>query len=167
MSTAFTLSPPADFSQSSGGAAIGARLRRLSDMIDRDAGLAYRDYGVEFEQRWFGLLNLLDRFGPLAVGQIASSLGISHVAVSQARASLEARGFIAAAPDKNDTRRRLLSLTPTGLSLVVSLRPLWRRMDEASLALNKEADDVVTALDALEAALARQSLRQRIAEITE
>ncbi len=155
---------PADYSRSCGGAALGARLRRLSEAIDRDAALAYRDVGIEFEQRWFGLLNLLDLYGPLAVGQIAAALGISHVAVSQARTSLEARQFVAAQPDSNDARRRLLSLTEEGNALVASLRPLWNRMDRAAHALNEEAGDVVKALDTLDKALARRSLFDRISE---
>jgi DNA-binding MarR family transcriptional regulator len=165
MSIVDTPALPADYSRDCGGAAIGARLRRLSEAIDRDAGLAYRDLGIEFEQRWFGLLNLLDRFGPLSVGQIAASLRITHVAVSQSRASLETRALIAAASDKADARRRLLSLTPKGMALVASLRPLWRAMDHAAQGLNDEADDVVKALDILEAALARRSMRQRIADM--
>ena len=43
-----------DFPSRSGGAAIGARLRRLSDRIDREADGLYAAFGIDFEQRWFG-----------------------------------------------------------------------------------------------------------------
>ena len=153
---------PSDFSKSCAGAALGARLRRASDAIDRQATTIYQMLGVEFEQRWYGILNLLHRFGPLAVGEISASLRISHVAVVQSRASLEERQLIRSEPDAKDARRRILSLTPQGRKLVDRLIPIWQRMDEAALALNAEADNLVTALDALEDALAKQSLSDRV-----
>jgi len=68
-----------------GAAAIGARLRRLSERIDRDAGRLYAEAGIDFEQRWFGVINLLALLGPRTVGELASFLGVSHASVSQVR----------------------------------------------------------------------------------
>lgn len=152
-----------DYSRRCGGSAIGARLRRLSYAIDHDAALAYRAAGIEFEQRWFGLVNLLDRFGPLTVDQIAAALNVSPTEVKQVYRSLRARSFVTAARGNLDARRRLLNLTSTGKAVVAALRPLWSRMEAAAAALNDEAGDVVAALDRVERALAEQSLLQRIA----
>lgn len=146
----------------SSGAAIGARLRRLSERIDREATAAYARRGIAFEQRWYGPMALLDTRGPLSVTEIARALGISHAAVSQVRRSLSAAGLVESVPDEADGRRSILSLSVAGSALVRRLWPLWDAINQAGDTLNREAGDVAAALDRLEGALNRQSLSARI-----
>ncbi|MGH6965825.1 MAG: MarR family winged helix-turn-helix transcriptional regulator [Phenylobacterium sp.] len=154
-----------DYPRTQGGAAIGARLRRLSERIDREADQVYRQLGIEFEQRWFGLLNVLAMSGPLSVGEIAETLGITHAAVSQTRASLQARGLVAADADPTDARRRALRLTADGEALVARLRPTWEALNEVARELNREAGDAVETLGRLEAALDRRGLLDRLRDL--
>jgi MarR family transcriptional regulator, organic hydroperoxide resistance regulator len=151
-----------DYTRNQGGAAIGARLRRLSERIDREATQLYGDLGVDFEQRWFGVLNLLAQFGPLSVGELAAPLGISHASVSQTRESLERRGYIRWTPNPGDARSRHLRLTPAGKRLVARLTPLWRALADSGQELDDEAGNVVAALERLDRALERQSLIDRV-----
>lgn len=150
-----------DYPRSAGGAAIGARLRRLSERIDREASSLYADLGVDFEQRWFGIVDRLARQGPMTVGELSAVLGVTHAAISQTRSALEARGLVDAAPDPADGRRRVLSLTAEGRDLVARLRPVWKVLDQVAEELNAEAGDAVVVLDRLEAALTRESLQAR------
>ncbi|MFV3128622.1 MarR family winged helix-turn-helix transcriptional regulator [Niveispirillum sp. KHB5.9] len=154
-----------DYVRGKAGAAIGARLRRLSERIDGDATRAYAAQGVAFEQRWFGLLNQLALNGAMSVGDLAQALGITHVSVSQARQSLEKAGLIRQEPDTTDARRRLLSLSATGTDLVARLAPLWTAFERASMELDREAGGLVAALDRLETALDRQSLFDRVTDL--
>lgn len=151
-----------DYSKSVGGAAIGARLRRLSEAIDRDATRAYATLGIRFEQRWFGVLNQLALNGPMSVSEIASALRITRASVSQARQSLEEVGLIEAEAHPLDARQRHLMLTSAGTKLIRRLKPLWDAMNEAALELNEEAGNVVATLDRLDEAIARQPLFDRI-----
>lgn len=151
-----------DYSKSVGGAALGARLRRLSEAIDRDATRAYATVGIRFEQRWFGVLNQLAINGPMSVSEIAAALRITRASVSQTRQSLEDGGLIAAEAHPLDARQRHLILTSAGSKLIRRLKPLWDAMNEAALELNAEAGNVVAALDRLDEALARQALFDRI-----
>lgn len=151
-----------DYPRSQGGAAIGARLRRLSDRIDREAERVYDDVGIAFEQRWFGLMNALTMHGPLSVGEIAEHLGVTHVAVSQTRAKLVQRGFVRMEDDPEDARRRVLALTQSGRGMVKRMQPVWDALNAAALDINREAGDAVRALERLEAALERQSLAARV-----
>lgn len=144
------------------GAAIGAQLRRLSERIDRDVGRVYAHLGITFEQRWFGVLNQIVQNGPMAVGDLATALRITHVSVSQSLRSLEAAGYTRALPDPEDARRRLQSLTPEGAALVDRLTPLWLAMNRESEALNREADDIAERLDRLDRALDSRSLFDRL-----
>lgn len=151
-----------DYSRRSGGAALGARLRRLSDKIDADIARVYAALGITFEQRWFGVINQLTLNGPMSVGELAAALRITHVSVSQTRQSLEKAGLVNAGLDPLDARRRPLVLTQAGRDLVVRLRPLWDAFDNAAQELDAEAGRVATALGRLDDALARAPLFDRI-----
>jgi DNA-binding MarR family transcriptional regulator len=156
-----------DYVRSAGPAALGARLRRLSAALDADARRIYAEAGVAFEQRWLGLLDLLSSHGPLTVGELAASLGISHPSVSQSRDSLAKAGLIAWEADEEDGRRRRLRLTAEGEALVRRLRPLWAALDRAAETLDAEAGGVAAALDRLEARLAERGLYERVEGLLE
>ncbi len=151
-----------DFPRKSRGAAIGARLRRLSELIDGDATRIYAAQGIRFEQRWFGVLNQLDLHGPMSVSELAATLRISHASISQTRQSLEKAGVLASELDPEDSRRRRLMLTEKGRKLLQRLKPLWKALAQAARELDAEAGDVVAALDRLDDALARRSLFDRV-----
>ena len=153
---------PMDYTRSLGGAGIGARLRRLSESIDGDIARVYAALGVQFEQRWFGVLNQLARNGPATVGELASTLRITHVSVSQTRNSLEKSGIVVSESDPSDARRRRLMLTDAGHQLVDQLRPLWRIFEEVALELTAEAGDLIASLDRLDDALTRRAMLERI-----
>jgi len=151
-----------DYTRRQRAAALGGRLRRLSERIDREAMEVYSGLGLAFEQRWFGLVNLLDRYGPLSVGELAEALGITHASVSQSRASLARAGHVRARPDAEDARSRRLELTASGRRLAARLRPVWDAMERVARALDAEAGGVVRVLERLEQALAEQSLGERV-----
>lgn len=153
--------PLGDYIQRSGAAALGARLRRLSERIDRDAGRLYAELDVRFEQRWFGVLNQLDQSGPRSVGELAAALGVTHVSVSQVRQALVAEGLVAEDRDPRDGRSRVLRLTDDGLALARRLAPAWTALSAAAVALNTEAGGALAALERLEAALDRASILDR------
>jgi DNA-binding MarR family transcriptional regulator len=151
-----------DYTKSMGGAALGARLRRLSEAIDRDATRAYATIGIRFEQRWFGVLNQLGLNGPMTVSELAAALHITRASVSQTRQSLENAGIVGTEDHPVDARQRHLMLTNAGTKLIQRLKPLWYAMHDAGLETNAEAGNVVAALDCLDQALARQSMFDRI-----
>lgn len=153
---------PLDYTRGLGGAAIGARLRRLSELIDSDTARVYAALGVQFEQRWFGVLNQLVLNGPATVGELASTLRITHVSVSQTRNSLERAGIVVSESDPSDARRRKLKLTVAGRQLVDQLAPLWRTFEAVAMELTAEADELIASLDKLDDALARRSMYERI-----
>ncbi|WP_265587707.1 MarR family winged helix-turn-helix transcriptional regulator [Sphingomicrobium arenosum] len=153
-----------DYLREAGGEALGGRLRRLSERIDREADAIYRDLGVTFSQRWFGIVNQLRLLGQATVGDIAARLGITHASVSETRRALERAGLIEGVADPEDARRRLLRLTAEGEAVVRRLAPTWEADQRATAALVAEVPGLMAAIDALEDALDRQSLQGRAAE---
>lgn len=152
-----------DYSRSFGGAALGARLRRASERIDRDGTRVYAAQGIEFEQRWYGILRqLVEHDRPMAVGEIAAILKITHASISEASRSMDKAGLIASTTAPEDARRRLLHLTAKGHALAAELAPLWAAFNSAAMELNAEAGDLVDLLDRLDDALDRRSMFDRI-----
>src|ERR1700736_3059026 len=145
-----------DYTRKYGPAAMGARLRRLSESIDEDAGRIYVDLGIDFQQRWVGILEQLHDRGAQSVGELAASLGIRHSSVSQTRRSLEEAGLVESEVDPADARSRLLRLSISGKELVRRLQPLWTILNANSLELDAEADNGIDALDRLDGGLGRR-----------
>ncbi|MDC0722172.1 MarR family winged helix-turn-helix transcriptional regulator [Nannocystis bainbridge] len=161
MSTTRTPSGPQDFTREGGSTMIGARLRRLSERIDGDAGRIYAESGIAFEQRWMAPMRLLSLHGPLSVREIAAALGISHASVSQARLSLHKARLISWTTDPTDARSRKLHLTASGRRMVERLAPIWSALMAAAIELDAEAEGTVAALERLDRALQRSSLYDR------
>lgn len=155
---------PDDYSRTFGGMALAARLRRISERLDRDGTRVYGACGFRFEQRWYGVLRQLITRGPMSVGEIAATLRISHASVSEARRSLERDGIVIATPSPGDARRRTLDLTPAGRAMCERLSPLWDDFNAVALELNDEAGDLVRLLDRLDDALDGRSMYDRIME---
>jgi DNA-binding MarR family transcriptional regulator len=157
------MSESLDYSRGFGGAALGARLRRASERIDRDSTRVYAAQTFRFEQRWYGVLRQLVEHGrPMAVGEIATILRITHASVSESSRSMEKAGLVTSWAAADDGRRRLLQLTEQGQALVTRLTPLWEAFSAAARDLNAEAGDLVSLLDRLDDALDRQSMFDRI-----
>lgn len=157
------MSDPEDYSRGFGGEALAARLRRVSDRIDRDGARVYAARGIRFEQRWYGALRqLVEHDRPMGVGEIAAILRITHVSVSEASRSMEKAGLIVSRASPEDGRRRLLELTEQGRAMAARLAPLWDAFNTAARELDAEAGHLVRLLDQLDDALDRRSMFERI-----
>jgi DNA-binding MarR family transcriptional regulator len=142
-------------------AGVGARLRRLSERIDREARSVYKHIGIDFEQRWVGVLILLIERRAMTVGELAQALGITQPSVSQTLRSLQTAKLVAAQLDPHDPRRRIQRLTKEGLAFAEKARPVWQALMEAARDLDRAGIDIVTPLAQIERELDRKSLYER------
>jgi DNA-binding MarR family transcriptional regulator len=78
----------------------------------------------------------LDRGGPATGAELARAEQISPQSMGATLGALEKRGLIARAPDPNDGRRMILSITESGLELLRHRRN--RRTEELERALSSE-----------------------------
>jgi MarR family transcriptional regulator, organic hydroperoxide resistance regulator len=155
-----------DFLARQGARAFGTRLRRLYETLNRGAAAVYREAGVAFEPRWFGLLTLVRARESVEIGEAAAVLGQSHVAVVQVANSLESQNLLRRTTSRADKRRRVLVITPKGEALCARLDPLWDTVQQATDELLREAaPNFLQHLDALDAALTQNPLEQRIRQI--
>jgi len=98
--------------------------RQVTRHYDRSlapAGITANDYSI---------LARLDREGPLTLGTLAARLAMNRTTVSREVGPLIRAGLIEASSDERDRRKRVLSLTPAGLELVLATRPLWAQAQD-------------------------------------
>ena len=148
-----------------GTLAISTRLQRLSDQLRKDGLLIYKANGIDFEPKWFPVVYSLHRRPVLSVVEIATEIGYSHPSTISLLKELEKQKLIRSGRDKTDERRRLLRLTDKGKALVTQMEPVWTIMTAAIKELTDTANNLMQAIDEVEAQMKRQSFFERARRI--
>src|SRR6185437_13789069 len=130
--------PPMATLHDYGSLLLGSSLRKVSEALYAGVDEVYRGAGVELPSRCFPILFLLRDHGRLGISELAAKLGQTHPAVSQMSRKLLRHRVITESPDPKDDRRRLLSLSPHGRSVMARLEPVWKAIVAAAADL--EAD---------------------------
>ena len=140
---------------------LGTRMRKVAETMYAGVDEVYRGQGVDLPARCFPILFLLRDRGRLGISELAKLLGQSHPAVSQMSRKLLEHGVVREAPDQKDDRRRLLSLSRRGVSLMARLEPVWQAIVQA-LGDLEAAHPLSAPLTAIDAALEGRSFAARI-----
>jgi N-acetylglutamate synthase-like GNAT family acetyltransferase/DNA-binding MarR family transcriptional regulator len=158
--------PGADLLSRLGELGLASRMRRVSDDLFRDVSRIYHELDIDFEARWFPLLFALREDAPQGVTELARSLNLTHPAVNQMAAEMQAKGLLLSARDPGDSRRRLLRLSVRGQQIASRLDPIWREIRGANAdllgELRAEGFDLLPALSRLESLLIREGMYERI-----
>lgn len=94
---------------------LSSRLMVLANLLKRGAILRYKRLaGLSSVE--FGLVASLGRRPPMSVVRLAEAVGQDKGQISRALAGLVSRKLIAKAPNPNDSREVLVSLTKAGLA---------------------------------------------------
>jgi DNA-binding MarR family transcriptional regulator/GNAT superfamily N-acetyltransferase len=150
-----------------GSLLLGSRMRKVSEALYTGVDEVYRGAGVTLPSRCFPILFLLRDHGRLGISELAARLGQSHPAVSQMSRKLLRHRVIRESPDPRDDRRRLLSLSPRGRSVMGRLEPVWKAIVAAASDLEAEHpfSQHLTAIDrALEARGFAARIRSRLGD---
>ncbi|MBB2969619.1 MarR family transcriptional regulator [Mesorhizobium sp. RMAD-H1] len=99
-------------------------VQRAARALARRFDDALRPLGLTSGQ--FSLLMSLNRPRPPTIGSVSALLAMDRTTLTANLKPLERRGLIAVAPDENDRRSRLLTLTPAGKMLLASAVPIWK-----------------------------------------
>lgn len=142
---------------------IASRLRRLSDQYWQGVTVMYRESGIDFEVKWATVFLLIARQGPVAVMEVAERLGVTHPAVVQIVNELVKQGLITSVKSADDSRKRMLMVSPAGEAMIPRMQPLW----DAVVAVNRElfgsqTHNLLLAIEETEAQLAEKSFANRV-----
>ena len=143
-----------------GALGLNFRLKRLSDLLQKDINRLYKELDVRLEPSWFLVLYFLQQYGPTAVTGVGRGVGVSHPAIIKVSRELIAAGHVAIYKDGKDKRKRVLALTSSGRAIFSSLAPVWNGLQRAFEQVSREIEKS-TYLGELEKAFFSQSLRDR------
>jgi DNA-binding MarR family transcriptional regulator len=138
-------------------------LHELLAAMDAQIEEVYREHGIEGVRPRFAYpLIRLAHTGPLTIRDLASSLGLSHSAISQTVAAMRREDLVTSEPGP-DARTRQIDLTERGRALVPFLEAEWRATHATVAELDAEIPHAMTAVvEEVRRALGRRSMRQRI-----
>jgi DNA-binding MarR family transcriptional regulator len=99
-----------------------------------------REAGVSLDRALFPLLVLVQRRGPLGVGELADRVGRDYTTVSRQVAKLESLGLVSRRPGKADRRVTETVITETGQAMSDLLDAARERLATIALADWNEQD---------------------------
>lgn len=148
-----------------GALALATRLKLLGESLAKDVGNIYNQLDIKFEPRWFTLFWMLKQNRSMVITELAKELRQTHAAIVQLTTLLEKKGLLASSKDKNDERRRQVSLTPKGIRLFEEVEPVLNAIKRANEdLLQLAAPDFLNSLSLLERALDQKSMYERVSE---
>jgi DNA-binding MarR family transcriptional regulator len=140
-------------------------LRLLQEAMDADIARVYAEANVpDVRPTWVLELLRLHARGPMTITELAGSVQRTHSALSQKVAAMRAAGLVRTTTGA-DGRTKAVTLTAKAQALAARLALEWRATEAAVAEIEAEIpyplSQVVTDI---EAALARKSFHDRIAE---
>jgi DNA-binding MarR family transcriptional regulator len=111
---------------------LGTRLRRIGERLQADTQHIIDEMGLPIQASQFPLLAAIRRLGPLSIGDLAEAVGITQPGATRGSALLVKAGYLKMRQASDDQRRRVISLTRKGHSLMdTAERDVWPRVDHA------------------------------------
>lgn len=154
-----------DYIRQLGPVVLDHRFRRMTETLLRTAEEIYEAKGLSFRGRWASTYQLLYNEGPLAVGQIADRLRLTHPGVIGITDEMLAVEIVAAVRDPDDARRRMLALTPRGKRMSSELFDIWKKLGEAQRRRFTAAGcDIMKVIERVEDGLLQRSLSSEVLE---
>lgn len=146
-----------------GALAVATRLKRLSERLAGDVNKIYKELDLNFESKWFLVLELLSRRKTLSIVDIADELKLTHPAIVQFADQMLKAKLIIAQKDIKDGRKRMVSLSPQGVKLLKQLSPVLAVIKkENEIWLNEADHHLLDTMSQLEAKLDAMSMYERV-----
>ncbi|TCR92105.1 MarR family transcriptional regulator [Rhizobium sp. BK376] len=143
---------------------LGSRFRRIGERLQADTQAIIEEFGVTIQAGQYPFLGAIDRAGPLTIGELAESVGITQPGATRTLGQLTDAGLVEVRASEEDQRRKLVSLTDKGRALVErSRREIWPVIEAAVRDLCGElSGPLLEQLATIEDGLAESPLARRI-----
>lgn len=149
----------------SGTLALSTRLQRLSEQLRKEGALVYKEFGIDFEPKWFPVIFTLHHKNILSVVEIANEIGYTHPSTISLLKELERQQMIISKKDKTDERKRLIELAPKGIELIEKMKPAWEIIFKALEEIADNENHLLKAINEAEEKIAKQSFLQRVLQL--
>jgi len=149
----------------SGTLALSTRLQRLSEQLRKEGALVYKEFGIDFEPKWFPVVFTLHHKNILSVVEIANEIGYTHPSTINLLKELEKQQMIISKKDKTDERKRLIELAPKGIELIEKMIPVWEIISKVLGEIADNENHLLKAINEAEEKIAKQSFLQRVLQL--
>jgi DNA-binding MarR family transcriptional regulator len=146
-----------------GALAIGARMRRLTDIFSRDVQVIYKEHNLDFEAKYFILFYLVStRKDGIGIMEIADELSLTHPAIIHLAGELEKKRYIQSVRPATDSRKRLLKLSKKGKAALPEFTKVWNKINKLNAQLmQKQENHLLKAIAEMEELLEEKSYYKR------
>ena len=149
--------------KSFGELALGSRLKRLSDVLIKDVKKIYKSLYIDFDPTHLPVFKTISEEQKISVGEIAFFLKITQPAVTQVVNALEKKKLVTASADKNDKRKKIISLSGKGKNTILKLQPLCGIINSEMENLTKfESTKFLIQIENIENALREEAFYNRV-----
>ena len=154
-----------DYIRQLGPVVLDHRFRRMTETLLRSAEQIYEARGLPLRARWASTYQLLLAEGPLAVGEIADRLRLTHPGVIGITDEMIAAEIVSAVRDPDDARRRILALTTRGRRMSAELFSIWTELGNAQRKRFAACGcDIMAVLEQVEDGLIERDLPSEVLE---
>lgn len=144
-----------------GELAMATRLMRLCEQTRKDTTRIYKEHRLAFEAKWFPVLYVLSRKGPLGVIELADEIGYAHPSVIALIKEMQKQKLVKSTASKHDGRKRMLSLTPKARNMIAEFTPLWNDFRAINQIIYNNGSSLLKAVEDCETALSKESFYER------
>jgi len=144
-----------------GPLAIGSRMRRLYDILSKDAARIYEDHELQFDIKYFILFFLISKRKQIGIMDIAEELSLTHPAIIHLAKDLEKKGYIESVSAPGDSRKRLLQLSAKGKKSLPAFKKVWGKINDLNEQLFAQQHQLLQTLEAIEKTLEETSYYKR------
>ncbi len=146
---------------------LGTRLKRIGERLQAQTQRILDAHELNIQAAQFPFLAAIDRLGPLTVGEMAETVGMTQPGATRALGQLEAEGLVEIPQATDDARRKSVTLTKQGKRLVeIGKRDVWPLIDAAvKEACRKLSGSLLEQLAGLEDGLADEPIDRRAARL--
>jgi len=98
-------------------------MKKASRSISRELDKALKGKPIKGTQ--FSLLNTIDYFGGTSMSKLSEVIGLERTTLTRNLSVLEREGLVKTQTDENDSRIRLVEITPKGKDLIENSFEQW------------------------------------------
>ena len=117
---------------------LGTQLRHLIELLDGAVAEAYERESLNYRPRYTPVMRALMARSPLSVTEIAETAGITQPAATQTIALMIREGLLISEPSAEDSRQKVIEMTPHGCDLLPYLQACWDAVTTAANSLDAD-----------------------------
>lgn len=152
-----------DFAKELGCLGFTMRIKRISDALMHDGKKMYKQLGLDIEPNWYVIFRLLKLENQLSVTEISERVGMAHPSIISLTNKMIKAGYLESMQCEDDSRRRLLTLSPKALQQLPRFEEIWKAGEEG--VIDAVADTkIMEALTLIEERFGQKGFRERTLE---